>query len=96
MYFPLALAEIAKVSVAGNTQHNGNAKLHWARGKSMDQLNTCVRHMMDHGMGNTKDTDGCYHMAKAAWRALAELQLTIEAESALDPKQLSLALDSSK
>ena len=36
--------------------------------------------MMDHGVGNIKDSDGTYHLAKAAWRILAELQLTIEQE----------------
>ena len=33
-YFPAALAEIAKVSQAGNDQHNPGEELHWARGKS--------------------------------------------------------------
>ncbi len=78
MYFPDALAAVAKVSKIGNDQHNPGEPLHWARGKSMEQMNTAMRHMMDHGMGNPIDTDGCYHLAKAAWRILAELQLSIE------------------
>ncbi len=80
MYFPDAIAAVAHVSKLGNDQHNPGQPLHWARGKSTDQTDTATRHMMDHGVGNTKDTDGTYHLAKAAWRILAELQLTIERE----------------
>ncbi len=81
MYFPDVPAAVAAVSKAGNDQHNPGEPLHWAREKSTDQMNTAMRHMMDHGVGNTKDTDGCYHLAKAIWRLCAELQCTIEAEA---------------
>ena len=74
-YFPAALAEIAKISKAGNDQHNPGEPLHWARGKSMDQADTIVRHLMERG---SVDTDGCRHSAKMAWRALALLQLELE------------------
>lgn len=80
MYFPDAIAAVAAVSKAGNDQHNPGQPLHWAREKSTDQMDTATRHMMDHGVGHTKDSDGKYHLAKAAWRTLAELQLTIEKE----------------
>ena len=82
MYFPDAVAAVAEVSRVGNEQHNPGEPLHWAREKSTDQLNTAQRHMIDHGVGNTKDTDGTYHLAKAIWRLAAELQLTIERERA--------------
>lgn len=82
MYFPDALLAVAAVCKAGNDQHNPGEPLHWAREKSTEQLDTALRHMMDHGMGNTLDTDGMYHLAKAAWRILAELQLTIEKHTA--------------
>lgn len=85
MYFPDAIAAVAQVSVLGNKQHNPGEKLHWARGKSMDQTNTAIRHMIDHGRGELKDADGAYHLAKSAWRILAELQLAIEAERAAGP-----------
>lgn len=75
-YFPAALIEIAKVSKAGNDQHNPGQDLHWARGKSMNQADTMLRHWMERG---SIDTDGVRHTAKAAWRALAELQLELEA-----------------
>ena len=80
MYFPDALAAVAEVSVAGNAQHNQGEMLHWARGKSMDQWNTALRHMIDHRQGNARDTDNTRHLAKAAWRILAALQLSIEQE----------------
>ncbi len=78
MYFPDALLALAAVCKAGNDQHNPGEPLRWAREKSTEQMDTALRHMMDHGMGNVTDTDGMYHLAKAAWRLLAELQLTIE------------------
>jgi Domain of unknown function (DUF5664) len=80
LYFPAVWAAVAKVSVLGNAQHNPGEPLHWARGKSMDQMDAAFRHMLDHSAGATKDTDGAYHLAKAIWRLCAELQLTIEKE----------------
>lgn len=82
MYFPDAVAEVARVSKIGNDQHNPGQPMHWARGKSMDQFNTAVRHLMDHGTGTVKDSDGGYHLAKAAWRVLAALQLQVEKDRA--------------
>lgn len=76
-YFPDALCEIAKVSKAGNDQHNPGQPLHWSRGKSNDHADTCGRHLLQRG---TLDTDGQRHTAKAAWRILAMLQLEIEAD----------------
>lgn len=81
-YFPDAHIEEVRVAVAGNLQHNPGQPLHWAREKSKDQMNTAYRHMLDHKAGNVKDTDGCYHLAKAIWRLKAELQLTIENDRA--------------
>ncbi len=78
MYFPDALLALAAVCKAGNDQHNPGEPLHWAREKSTEQMDTALRHMMDHGLGVSVDTDGMWHLAKAAWRILAELQLTIE------------------
>lgn len=75
-YFPSALLEVAKVSFIGNEQHNPGEPLHWARGKSMEQGDTMLRHYMQRG---TKDSDNVRHLAKAAWRVLAALQLEMEA-----------------
>lgn len=74
-YFPDALAAVAQVSYIGNKQHNGDAPLHWARGKSQDHPDCIVRHLMERG---TIDIDGRRHSAKLAWRALALLQEEIE------------------
>ena len=75
-YFPAALAEVAKVSVAGNEKHNPGEPLHHARGKSMDHADSAVRHIMERG-GFDADT-GLRHTAEAAWRILALLQQELE------------------
>jgi hypothetical protein len=74
-YFPLALAEVAKCSKAGNDQHNPGQPLHWAKDKSADHADCIPRHLIDRG---TIDTDGIRHSAKLAWRALALLQIELE------------------
>lgn len=74
-YFPLALCEIALISQAGNAQHNPGEALHWARGKSTDEVNTAIRHLMERG---NIDADGRRHTGKAAWRILGLLQKEIE------------------
>lgn len=87
MYFPDALLAVAEVSRIGNDQHNPGQPLHWARGKSMNQYDTALRHMVDHRLGARYDSDSARHLAKAAWRVLAALQLDIEAEAAENEKQ---------
>lgn len=78
-YFPAALAEVARVSKAGNDQHNPGQPLHWARGKLTDHADCIGRHLLERG---TRDTDGQRHSTKMAWRALALLQEEMEAEGA--------------
>jgi hypothetical protein len=75
-YFPLAILEVAHVSQVGNEQHNPGEPLHWAREKSTDHPDCILRHLIDRGK---IDTDGIRHSAKLAWRALALLQLELEA-----------------
>jgi hypothetical protein len=82
-YFPAALAEVAKVSKAGNDQHNPGEPLHHARGKSMDHADCLLRHLIERG---TLDTDGLSHTGKLAWRALALLQEECEANGAPLPR----------
>lgn len=81
-YFPLAVAEVARLSKAGNDQHNPGQPLHWAREKSADHADCVVRHLIQRG---TIDTDGQRHSAKMAWRALALLQEEMEAEAGFVP-----------
>jgi len=76
-YFPDALVAISRLSYEGNNQHNPGQPLHWAREKSTDQADTLIRHFLERG---TLDQDGQRHSAKLAWRALALLQLEIEAK----------------
>lgn len=76
-YFPLAMAEIARVSYAGSKQHHPDAPMHWDKDKSSDEADALVRHLLDHGKF---DTDGQRHTAKVAWRGLALLERELEAE----------------
>jgi hypothetical protein len=78
-YFPDAIAEVARVSLAGNRQHHPDKPLHWDKSKSTDEADALMRHLLDRG---TRDTDGQRHSAKVAWRALALLQREIDAERA--------------
>ena len=75
-YFPDAVAAVAHLSYVGNNQHNPGKPLHWDRTKSMDHADTLMRHFLQRG---TLDSDGVRHSVKAAWRALALLQLELEA-----------------
>jgi hypothetical protein len=79
-YFPDALEEVSHVSFVGNEQHNPGQPLHWAKEKSTDESDCIIRHLKDHAKGKKFDTDGLRHLAKVAWRALANLQREIEAE----------------
>lgn len=79
-YFPAALAEVAKVSRAGNEKHNPGQPMHHNRGKSSDHADTIVRHLMERGEIDLDD--GLRHSAKVAWRSLAMLQEELEAAGA--------------
>lgn len=76
-YFPDAIMEVARVSLAGNKQHHPDKTLHWDRSKSNDDYDALARHLIDAGK---IDDDGIRHTAKCAWRALACLQKEIENE----------------
>lgn len=76
-YFPLALAEVSRLSKAGNDKHNPGQPLHWSRGKSNDHADCAARHLIEHG--TVDPDDGHRHSTKLAWRALAILQLELEA-----------------
>lgn len=74
-YFPDAILEVARTSLAGNKQHHPDKPLHWDRNKSDDHLDALARHLIDAGQ---IDDDGIRHSAKVAWRALANLQIELE------------------
>jgi len=77
-YFPDAWLEVVRIARLGNEQHNPGEPLHWARGKSTDQMNAAFNHVFDYGTGQRVDSDGGYHLAKAVWRLMAQLQLDVE------------------
>ena len=74
-YFPAAVAEVARLSKAGNDKHNPGEPLHHARGKSNDHADCLLRHLMEAGK---PDDDGFSHTVKVAWRAMAMLQEELE------------------
>ena len=76
-YFPDALKEVAKCSLAGQKQHNQGDKLYWDKSKSLSNEDALVRHLIDHSV-NPVDDDGVLHLAKVSWRALASLQIYLE------------------
>lgn len=75
-YFPKAMVAIAELSRIGNEQHNPGQPMHWAKEKSTDHADCILRHMIDRG---TIDTDGVRHSTKVAWRALALLEMELDA-----------------
>jgi dATP/dGTP diphosphohydrolase len=76
MYFPDALAAVCRVSKAGNDKHNPGEPMHWARGKSTDQMDCAVRHILTPEVIDPET--GEPELAAAAWRILAQLQLIEE------------------
>lgn len=76
-YFPDALAAVAEHSFVSNEKYNPGEPLHWSREKSSDHLDCCVRHLTDIATG----ADKIEELKALTWRALAELQLTLEAQS---------------
>jgi hypothetical protein len=86
-YFPDAMAEVARASLAGNKQHLDGQPLHWDKSKSQDEADAAMRHFIERG---TFDTDGIRHSAKFAWRAMALLQREIDAERLLNKQPTKL------
>ena len=75
LYFPDALAEVARLSKAATEKHHPGQPMHWERGKSTDELDALCRHLAECG---TLDEDHFFHDVKVAWRALANLQKLLE------------------
>lgn len=71
-----ALAEVSRISKAGNDKHNPGEPLHHERGKSMDHADCIARHTLEEG-----GFDGEFrHSACRAWRALMLYQEELECE----------------
>ena len=76
-YFPLAIKEVARLSLVANEQHNPGTPLHWDRSKSGDELDALTRHLIDTAL-DPVDDDDMLHATKVAWRAMANLQKLLE------------------
>lgn len=76
-YFPNACLHVAHVSFVANAQHNPGEPMQWAVGKSQDEPDCELRHMLDAMGASAFDDDGLLHKAKKAWRAIADLERDI-------------------
>lgn len=79
-YFPAALAGVARTSKLGNDKHNPGEEMHHARGKSPDQGDCIIRHLIDvedllaalsRGDSGVSAQDVLNEVNQMAWRALA-------------------------
>lgn len=68
-YFPRAVAAVAHHSFINNEKHNPGEPLHWSRDKSSDHPDCILRHIIEGDW------------VSVAWRALAKLEITLEATS---------------
>jgi hypothetical protein len=85
-YFPDALAAVARHSVRANEKHNPGQPLHWSRAKSSDHGDCIGRHALAVAADPDARDDGQPEVVCRAWRALAALQLWIEAKHAKGEK----------
>jgi hypothetical protein len=84
-YFPRAIAEISRLSRDANEKHNPGEPMHWAREKSNDHPDCLMRHLLDAGTIDPEDNHR--HTTKVAWRALAMLELELEAGETKPPER---------
>lgn len=89
-YFPDALLAVAHVSYLGNQQHNPGKPIHWDRTKSQDEVDALGRHLTERGHFDEK---GALIDAQVAWRALANLQKTLERLYGLPPARGSAPVE---
>ena len=82
-YFRDALFAVAHVSYEGNEKHNPGQPLHWARGKSTDDIDAMGRHLLERYEIDPPTQEVV--LAQAAWRALASLQKFLEQKYNLAP-----------
>ena len=79
-YFPDALALVARHSVRSNEKHNPGEPTHWSREKSSDHEDCIGRHSLAVAVDPDSMDGDAPHVVCRAWRALATLQLWIEAK----------------
>lgn len=79
MYFPLAVAYVARVSKIGNDKHNPGQPMRWAKEKSKDHADCVSRHLIDIGPDwEGEDEDEILHAGYLAWRSMGLLQTVLE------------------
>lgn len=77
VYFPHAVAEVARLSLRGNEQHNPGSPMRWDRSKSGDEVDSLARHLL--GMACSENIEDAIEEATAvAWRAMANLEKLCE------------------
>ena len=98
-YFPHAIAEVAKLSKEGNDQHNPGTPLHWDRGKSGDERDALMRHVLDEAILKSRcdfPLDEAILEARAvAWRAMAHLEKLCECRNEIEnsvPQKIAPAI----
>lgn len=72
-YFPLAIAAVARHSHFGNEKYNPDKPLHWDRGKSPEEMDSLMRHVLEEDW------------VPMVWRALAHLQKQEEERLGISP-----------
>lgn len=78
-YFPRAAAYVSSISKVNNDKHNPGEAMRWSKEKSSDHLDCCARHLVDAGK---RDDVGTRESGYLAWRALANLEIELEAAEA--------------
>lgn len=76
LYFPDALAAVARLSKKANDKHNPGEPLHWSRHKSTDHDDCVARHALT--LEELDPDTGELEAVNRAWRSLAALQLLEE------------------
>jgi len=86
-YFPDAIAEVARLSKASNDKHNPGEPMFWSREKSDDHGDCLARHQLQWDELDVDSTGEFYHAVKVAWRAMAQLQVLLESQTATEERR---------
>src|SRR5690606_8470492 len=82
-YFPDAIAAVAELSFIANEKHNPGEPMHWAKGKSTEQRESLMRHLLDEAAAGPLSRDeyeaggkryAILSAVSTAWRSMAQLQ----------------------
>lgn len=76
MYFPDALAAMARLSFKSNEKHNPGKPMHWNFKKSQDHADCLERHLETFDEIDPETEE--YHVAAVVWRACALAQTFYE------------------